>query len=407
MLGSFDGGGIGPGAADGVRGVAKRHLRLLFALVSVVALGAVVVGVAYYRPISVAVLRAEQDVPITVFGLGTVEARVLSRIGFEVGAALTGLYADHGDRVAHGTVLARLHSAEQEARLAMAQAKLIQAEASLKVAEAEIGKARAVLAQKKQANRRKQALLARKTASAEVAEEAQMEEDVAGADLSVALSGVEVARAAVADAQAEVVFEQTLLDHYALGAPFDAVVVARHNELGAVLTAGEPLFTLVAADTVWVLGYVEESRAGAIRVGQPAEVRLRSLPGSAFAGQVARIGLESDRVSEERRVYVTCDQCFETFYLGEQAEILITTAVLDEALLVAETAVQGFDGAGGTVWTIEDGRLARRPVKFGHRTVDARLEIVDGLPAGARVVADELPGMREGRAATVIEIGSP
>ena len=43
--------------------------------------------------------------------------------------------------------------------------------------------------------------------------------------------------------------------------------------------------------------------------------------------------------------------------------------------------------ARGTVWTVEDGRLARRLVSFGYRTEDSRLEIVAGLPDGALVVS--------------------
>ena len=74
-----------------------------------------------------------------------------------------------------------------------------------------------------------------------------------------------------------------------------------------MLAAGEALFTLVAPETVWILAYVDEARAGDIEVGQAAEVRLRSLPQQMFHGRVARIGIESDRVNEERRIYVVCD----------------------------------------------------------------------------------------------------
>jgi HlyD family secretion protein len=51
----------------------------------------------------------QQDVPVTVFGLGAIEAQVLSRVGFEVPGTLIELAADHGDRVAAGAVLARLN----------------------------------------------------------------------------------------------------------------------------------------------------------------------------------------------------------------------------------------------------------------------------------------------------------
>jgi HlyD family secretion protein len=68
---------------------------------AIVALGAIaVLGVLFVsqRPVSVEVAAIEENVAIRVFGLGSVKARVLSRIGFEVGATLSELTADHGER---------------------------------------------------------------------------------------------------------------------------------------------------------------------------------------------------------------------------------------------------------------------------------------------------------------------
>lgn len=386
----------------------KKHvIRYLLLLLGLGAAGAAVFLFVFMRPLPVEVARPAEGVPVQVFGLGTVEARILSKIGFEVGAALVELNADQSDRVRQGDVLARLHNGEQQARVAKAKAGVVNAEAAVKMAEAAVDKARAVLAQKKLTNERKQALVARQTVSIEAAEEAQMEEDVAAAELAVAISDVEVAKAALENAKAQYQLETVLLDHHVLKAPYDAIVVERHKELGSVLAPGEALFTLVAPETVWALAYVDEARAGRIQMGQPAEVRLRSLPRQMFQGHVTRIAIESDRVSEERRVYIACDQCPEKFHLGEQAEVFITTAMLDKVLLVPETAVESFDGTKGVVWTVEDGELRRREVTFGNRTLDSRLEITGDLPDGAQVVTALRPGLREGRTAKVAEGAAP
>lgn len=385
----------------------KRLFRYLLPLLGIGAVVAAVFLFIFIRPLPVEVARPAENIPLQVFGLGTVEARILSKVGFEVGAALVKLNADHGDRVTKGDVLARLDNAEQEARVAKAKAGVVNAEAAVKMAEATVGKARAILAQKKQSNKRKQALVAKQTVSAESAEEAQMEQDVAAAELAVAISDIDVAKAALEDARAQFDVEKVLLDHHVLKAPYDAIVVQRHKELGSVLSSGEVLFTLAAPETVWTLTYVDEARAGDLQVGQPAEVRLRSLPRQMFEGHVTRIGIESDRVSEERRVYIACDRCPESFHLGEQAEVFIKTGTLEEALLVPEAAIENFDGTKGTVWTVEDGDLRRRDVALGQRTLESRLEITDGLPEGAYVVTALRPGLREGRSARMQEGAQP
>lgn len=374
-------------------------------------LGVVVVALALFlfnqRSITVQVAYQQRNVPITVFGLGTVEARVLSQIGFEVGATLVELNADHGERVNKGSVLARLHNAEQLARVAKAEAGVVNAQAAMKTTQAVIKKARAVLAQRQQTNRRQQRLLAQHTVSEEVAEDAQLQQDVAVAELAVATSEIEIAKAKGADARAQLDYERVLLDHHILRAPYDALVVERHHELGTVLNAGESLFTLVDTATVWALAYVDESRAGDIRVGQPAEVHLRSLPQTVFPGHVARIAIESDRVNEERRVYVACDQCPETFHLGEQTEVFITTANIEEAILIPETAVITFDTSGGTIWVVNDHRLQRLAVQFGAKTLDGRRVITGGLPDDTLAVTEVHSGLREGHRVKVVAEATP
>ena len=98
----------------------RFRLAYLLGILGTLAIAAVLAYALTKRPLSVEVASLASDVPVRVFGLGTVEARVLSKVGFEAGATLIELKADHGDRVAKGTVLARLASAEQEARLAKA-----------------------------------------------------------------------------------------------------------------------------------------------------------------------------------------------------------------------------------------------------------------------------------------------
>lgn len=351
------------------------------------------------RPLTVSVVQPEQDVALRIYGLGSVEARILSRVGFEVGAALTGLAADVGDRVVKGQELATLDPAEQEARTARARAAVEANVASLARAEATVVRARSVLVQREAANRRLQGLAQRDVTSIQRAEEAQRDEDVARADLAVAEAEVAVIRAQGVDAAAALQQEKVLLARHRLTAPYDAVIVTRHAEAGTVVRAGDPIFTLIALETVWIQAYVDEERAGQLALGQPGTIRLRSQPQAEFQGVIARIGLESDRVNEERRIWLTCTDCPEPMYLGEQAEVRITTGNRDSALMVPEVAITGFDGHRGLVWLVRDGRLEQAELTFGARDDRGRVEATGSLPEGAAIVARMPQGVTEGRRA--------
>lgn len=376
----------------------------VFAILLAVAIGAGFGAWAMFlRPIEVQVASAEQDVPVQVFGLGTVEARVTSRIGFKVSGVVVDLRADVGDRVAKGAILARLDDREQSAQVARANAMVEQAEANLQRATASVEKAQANYANAKSINERRQALLMNNNTSIEAAQTAQAAQGTALADVSLAQSDVLVAKANIGDAKAQQRLQSTILDFYTLAAPYDATVTARLKELGSALGASEPVFTLIDPKTVWALAYVDESKAGEITVGEPAEIVLRSQPGKRIAGHVARIQPESDRVNEERRVEIAFDTLPAELYLGEQAEAHITTVRLPQALLAPEAAITGLGNNQGTVWTVEDGYLQQRSVKLGHRLLDGRFEITGGVPEHALVVTTLRSGLRVGRAAKVAE----
>lgn len=373
--------------------------RWMFGAAAVVLLFGVGVLFLTERPLTVNVVQAEQDVALRIYGLGSVEARILSRVGFEVGAALTGLAADVGDRVVRGQELATLDPAEQEARTARARAAVEANVAALARAEATVARASTVLAQRQAANQRQQGLAQRDVTSIQRAEEAQRDEDVARADLAVAEADVAVIRAQGADAAAALQQENVLLARHRLSAPYDAVIVTRHAEAGTVVRAGDPIFTLIAPETVWIQAYVDEERAGQLALGQPGTIRLRSQPQAEFQGSIARIGLESDRVNEERRIWLTCTDCPQPLYLGEQAEVRVTTGNRNSALMVPEVAITGFDGHRGRVWLVRDGRLEQVELSFGARDDRGRVEVTGSLPDDAAIVARIPQGATEGRRA--------
>lgn len=350
------------------------------------------------RPITVDVAPSHSDALAQVYGLGTVEGRVVSQIGFDVSGTLAELDVDQGDRVARGAIFARLDPSSAEARVQQAQASVSQAKAALTEALAGKVRAGAVVAMDTRTNRRKQALVRSNVVSAQSAEEAQSAVEVALAEEQQAVAKVDVARANLEQAQATERLEKDALRKHVLTAPYDALVVARLHELGTAMGAGEPLFTIMDPATFWILTYVDEARAGGIKLHDPATVRLRSLPAQSFHGEVARIDIEDDRVSEERRVYIRCSDCDGKLYLGEQADAVITTGKLDQALLVPLAAIDTRPDGMGLVWTVEHGRLSRRLVRLGPRTLDGRTEVL-GVPERAQVVTALRPGLRDGRRA--------
>lgn len=345
---------------------------------------------------AVIVAVPRDNVAVEVFALGNVDAKVMSRIGFEMVGKLSALYVDATDTVTKGQLLATLDEAEQTARVEKAKASLLESESSLAKANADIDHAKAVLEERQETNHRKQTLVKSGAVSQEAAGQSNRDEKVAAAELKQAYSQVDVSKAMIKSALANIAAEEAKLGQYKLYAPYDGLVIERHKELGSILSANEPLFTIVDPSTRWGKLYVDESRAGVITLDTPVKVKLRSQPSATFEGKVVRIDTESDRVNEERVVYVRCHRCPKTFYLGEQVEAWLQVDMLQHAIMVPEMSVELYDGVHGIVWVVKQGRLTKMKLRFGHKTLDGELQLVDGLPEHAFIVISDTSRLKEG-----------
>ncbi len=381
-------------------------MRLVFKrgliVAAILAIGASAFAWSRSREIAVPVLSPEQNVEVRVFGIGTVEAQVASKVGFHLAGKIRALSADQGDFVKSGAPLAKLDDDSQKAKLMKSEASVRQAAASTLKAQAQRDRAEVTYQQKKNVNARRQTLVGRGAVSQEAAEDAQAAEEIARGDLRLAEAEVAVSKVLQDDAEAQRRIDAVLLDQHELRAPFDARVITRHKELGSVANAGEAVFTLIEPASVWIRAFIDEASAGGLQTGQKAFVRLRSEPLNTFEAEIVRIDQENDRLTEERRVYVRCRECgpqHQLRFLGEQAEIEIVKGKVASGTFVPLKFVEGYDGRSGTIWLIQNGRLIRWKTPLAERLLDGRVRIAGDIPSGASVVATDPAGLRAGRAA--------
>jgi HlyD family secretion protein len=278
----------------------RRHRKVAGLVLIAVLIGAAgfLLWQALLRPVTVSVAPVASDVREQVFGLGTIGARVPSNVGFKVAGVLAALYADQGDRVKAGQVLARLDARDVAAQLALAKAGVAQARASLEKAKADVASIAANLANAKAIAGRRAALVGKGFATVEETQTTDALARVAAGNLASAQAGVLVAQAALKSAEAQEAYAAATLANYTLSAPYNAWIVSRNLELGSAVNPAQSVFTLVEAHSVWALGYVDERLAGRLAVGQPAEIILRSEPDKRYPGHVARIEIQSDAVNE-------------------------------------------------------------------------------------------------------------
>ena len=194
----------------------KRTLKAGIALL-VLLLAA---GGAYYwrfvREIPVRVAAPEQNVEVRVFGIGTVEAQIASKVGFQVSGKVVAIKADQGDFVSAGALLAQLDDEAQRAKVSKSEAAQRQAAANLAKIQAQRERAEISYQQKRNVNARRQTLAVRGTVSQETAEDAQAAEEIALGDAKVIEADSKVAAVQQDDAASQRQLESVVLAQHEL-----------------------------------------------------------------------------------------------------------------------------------------------------------------------------------------------
>jgi len=102
------------------------------------------------------------------------------------------------------------------------------------------------------------------------------------------------AQAALAQARANLTYLQVIAGHNVVVSPRAAVVQTKYVEVGEVVAAGTPLFTLVDLHDIWLRAYVPEDQIAEVKVGQGARVSIDSFPNRIFEGRVVEISSKGE-----------------------------------------------------------------------------------------------------------------
>ncbi|HMA12989.1 MAG TPA: efflux RND transporter periplasmic adaptor subunit [Steroidobacteraceae bacterium] len=346
-------------------------------------------------PVGVETATATQaDLHPGVYGIGTVEARHAYSVGPIQAGRLLRVLVDQGDRVKAGQLLAEIDPVDLRQRAEAAGSAAARARQAAQAAQAQVAEAdsRARLAQAN--SERYQALYRQNFVAREMVDSRSHEAAAAGAALAAARANAAAAQREIGRAEAELRGVDQLRSSLKLVSPVDGVVTAREAEPGTTVVAGQAVLRLADPASTWVRARVDQARAAGVAVGQPAEIVLRSAPGAALSGKVARVELQSDAVTEERIVAVTFDRAPAQMYLGELAEVTLRLPGARNALTVPRAALAQHGGKTG-VWQVAQGRARFKPVQTGVQTAD-RVQVLAGLGEGDSLIVYSAKQLEDG-----------
>ncbi|MEW6333351.1 MAG: efflux RND transporter periplasmic adaptor subunit [Thermodesulfobacteriota bacterium] len=371
-----------------IRSVNRRMLALLAVLIPLLALLVYVAlrsGPLAPIPVTVTTVESRSIAP-ALFGIGTVEARHTYRIGPTIAGRIKRVEVQVGDRVRAGQLLGEMDPVDLDDRIAAQEAALKRAGSAVQAAEAQVREslARPTYAEK-QAGRYEQ-LLHAQSVSEEMVEGRRQESQVAEAGLAAARANLDAARQELARIRSE---REGLIQQRAnlrLVAPVGGLVAARNAEPGTTVVAGQSVVEVIDPATLWIHVRFDQLRVSGLRAGLPVQIVLRSQGGHPFTGRVLRLEPMADAVTEETLAKVVFDALPKRLLpIGELAEVTVAMPGLPVAPVVPNAGVRRVDGRLG-LWLLDEEKLRFAPVRVGATDLDGRVQILEGIRAGERVV---------------------
>jgi len=211
------------------------------------------------------------------------------------------------------------------------------------------------------------------------------------------------AQAQVESTRARVAAKQATIRKKAVRAPFAGELGIRRINPGQYLAAGDPIIDLVDLDPIYAEFTLPERFLSQISVGQEVSVTVAAWPDQEFPGKISAISPNIERSSRSVPVRAILQNPDRRLHPGMFAEVNAILLQQENVMTIPERAIS-YNPYGNSVFivVIDEGNKTVKRVQINTGIVtDGRVEVLDGLEAGAEVVTDGHHKLRNGQPVSI------
>lgn len=322
-----------------------------------------------------------QPIAEQVRSFGTIKAQDIVAVTPQVSNRIVKIYADLGDTVRQGQILAKIYDATFKDQLNQAQAQLEQAKVAIQRDSTQFA--------------RQQSLLESNSIS-------QAEYDNAFATYRSSLSQYQSAKASLTQAQEN--FNNTEVK-----SPVRGVVIARNGAEGDIASAGQALYEIANLVGYETRVYLPVQDWRVVKIGQPVKLRVSSEAEATASGVVSRKSPQLDPTTGLGEVVITLTEIGSSIYPGVLTETVIDIVNKPRAIVVSRSALVEkvetvVDPESNTIQldrtysvfvSVGDSVAELRKLDLGIEQGD-KLEILGGLRPGEQIVVTGQNGLQDG-----------
>jgi membrane fusion protein, multidrug efflux system len=317
----------------------------------------------------------------------SVEAIERATLYAKVSGYLQWIRVDKGDRVRRGEVVAQLEVPEVEKEYQSAQAAVAESQAEYERAQTD-AKLNQLTYERTKGVR-----------DSEPTVVSPQEVDVARAASETAAGNVQLAKARLDKARADLGKLQVLAEFAKVTAPFDGVVTERFVDSGALIQAGAnssgtPVISVARIDQVRAYISVPEVNLAQISRGIKAQVRLDALPGVQISGKVTRFADAVDPQSRTMKTEIDLANPDHRILPGMFGTVTLELSTDPHAVFLPDQSIRQDSTGNKYVLAVENGYVRKETIQTGQD--DGTVTQVFGVRGEQAVVLSGADNLREG-----------
>jgi macrolide-specific efflux system membrane fusion protein len=330
------------------------------------------------------------DIKQTVQSAGILQAKLKVDIGAQVSGQIKRLHVQLGQKVAKGELLVSLDPELARNDVQQAEASLARQATVVESREIDVAAARREL-------ERQRRLFKGEATSGVEAEKAET-------DLAKLEADLRGQSATLAQLKADLGKKQLALGYTSITAPMDGEVVSIAVQEGQTVTAVQTtplLLTLAKLDVITVRARVAEADIQSISVGQEASFVTLAGKGKRYSGRVRVIQPIPERAGNAvfYNVLFDVDNAAHELLSDMTVQVDLVTGRAEKSLSVPIVALGARQADGRYAVFVQgaDGKPAQRLIRTGLQD-SARVQVLDGLKAGEKVLLVPPPEAADGAA---------
>ncbi|MCF4010368.1 efflux RND transporter periplasmic adaptor subunit [Rheinheimera sp. UJ63] len=184
----------------------------------------------------------------------------------------------------------------------------------------------------------------------------------------------------------QILNREQLQDTVTISAPVSGIITDKWVNQGAYVSTGQPLFTVMALDQLWLELEVFEQQLALLQPGLALEVSLPAFAGESFSASIELIEPMLNSSSRTARVRALLPNASGRFQPGMLAQASVTIPLADTLLIPASAVL--FTGKQSLVYVqtaAEQPHFTPRQITLGQR-VGEQYQVLAGLNEGELVV---------------------